>query len=229
MNNYMNNLIFCSASFHIKHVNNDLRENEYYFCIQQLLRFLPKNFEIVICDNSIKTIDNIKNQNLKNTLSKIRFLILDKNIGESNIGMGELDELIYVSNNIEFNKYDKIVYMTLRKIVTTPWVFEKVNTMTKDALLSNPPILRLSSNYNFHYYPVNNELYNDMFFTLSSKLMLEYVNYSKDRIDFNLKNHVGSEQNLYKFINENKIEYEWLECLGFIRIDYKSKNEIQLI
>lgn len=225
----MNNLIFCSASFHIKHVNNDLRENEYYFCIQQLLRFLPKNFEIVICDNTIKTIDNIKNNNLKNILSKVKFLILNKNIGESNIGMGELDELIHVSNNIDFNKYDKIVYMTLRKIVTTPWVFEKVNNMTKNALISNPEFLHLDSNYNFKYSTATPYLYNDMFFALSSKLMLEYVNYSKDTIDFNLKHSIGSEQNLYKFINENKIEYEWLKCLGFIRIDYKAGNEIQLI
>ena len=225
----MNNLIFCSASFHIKHVNNDLRENEYYFCIQQLLRFLPKNFEIVICDNTIKTIDNIKNENLKNILSTVKFLILNKNIGESNIGMGELDELIHVSNNIDFNKYDKIVYMTLRKIVTTPWVFEKANNMTKNALISNPEFLHLDSNYNFKYNTPTPFLYNDMFFALSSKLMLEYVNYSKEHINFNLKNSIGSEQNLYKFINENKIEYEWLKCLGFIRIDYKAGNEIQLI
>ena len=52
---------------------------------------------------------------------------------------------------------------------------------------------------------------------------------NKNKIIYNLRNGVGSEQNLYKFVNEKKIEYEWLNCLGLIRIDYKANNEIQLI
>ena len=225
----MNNLIFCSASFHIKSVNNDARENEYYFCIQQLLRFIPSNFDIVICDNSIKNIDDIKNSQLKEILSKVKFLILDRNIGQSNIGMGELDELIHVYNNVNFNNYDKIVYFTLRKIITNPWIFEKVNNMTKCALISNPRFLHITNNYNFRYTPPAPNLYNDMFFALSSTLMINYVNYSIKLIDFNLKNGVGSEQNLYKFINQNNIQVETLDCLGLIRIDYKANNELQLI
>jgi hypothetical protein len=68
-----------------------------------------------------------------------------------------------------------------------------------------------------------------MFFCLASKLMLEYVEYSKNNILYNLQNSIGSEQNLYNFINKNNIEKEWLECLGLIRIDYNANNEIQLI
>ena len=59
--------------------------------------------------------------------------------------------------------------------------------------------------------------------------MLEYVEYSKNNIIYNLQNGIGSEQNLYNFINERNIDYEWLKCLGLIRIDYKANNEIQLI
>ena len=61
--------------------------------------------------------------------------ILERNIGTQNIGKGELDELIFVSKNINFNNYDKIVYFTLRKIVTNPWIFEK-NSMDKPGLVS---------------------------------------------------------------------------------------------
>ena len=225
----MKNLIFCSAAFHIQQYSHDIRENEYYYCLKQLLKMIPENFDIVVCDNTIESIENIKNTKLKELLSKVKLLILNRNIGENNIGMGELDELIYTSENINFKDYDKIVYFTLRKIVTNPWVFEKVNIMNKTALLSNPPLLHIQSNMKFREYESTPLLYNDMFFALSSDLMLSYIEYSKQRITYNLQNSIGSEQNLYKFIDENKIEYDWLEYLGLIRIDYKVNNELQLI
>jgi hypothetical protein len=225
----MKNLIFCSACFHVSQYANNLRENEYYYCLKQLLRMIPDNFDIVVCDNSIKSIDDIEDNNLKELLKKVKFLILDRNIGQKNIGMGELDELIYVSKNIDFKKYDKIVYFTLRKIITNPWIFEKINNMKKEALLSNPIFLHLKDNFNFSYSPASPNLYNDMFFTLSNKLMIDYINYSEKLIKYNLKKSVGSEQNLFNFIKKNNINYEWLEYLGLIRIDYKANNEIQLI
>ncbi len=225
----MKNLIFCSASFHVKQYAYNIRENEYYYCLKQLLKMIPENFDIVVCDNTIKSIENLENKNLKELLSKVKFFILNRNIGENNIGMGELDELIYTSKNINFNDYNKIVYFTLRKIVTNPWIFEKVNAMNKNALLSNPPLLHIKSDMNFKESESAPLLYNDMFFALSSYLMISYIEYSKQRIKYNLQYQIGSEQNLYKFINENKIEYDWLECLGLIKVDYKANNELQLI
>jgi len=230
MDDLKKNLIFCSAAFHIQQCDNNKRENEYLFCLKQLLRFVPSNFDIVVCDNTIKNIDNLKNNELKHILqNKTTFLILNRNIGTKNIGMGELDELIHVYENINFRTYNKVVYFTLRKIITNPWVFEKVNSMEKNGLISNPIFLHLNNNNNFYYSPSTPNLYNDMFFALSSNLMIDYIEYSKNNIDFNLKNNIGSEQNLYKFININQVDYEMLDCLGFIRIDYKANNEIQLI
>ncbi len=226
----MKNLIFCSAAFHIPHYSHTIRENEYYYCLKQLKRMIPDNFTIVVCDNTVKNINDIKNQGLKELLKTVIFLCLDRNIGMQNIGMGELDELIFTSQKINFNDYHKVVYFTLRKIITNPWIFEKVNNMKKDALISNPDFFHLTNDYNFKISEsAKNNLYNDMFFCLSSKLMLEYTNYSQSKINYNLQNRVGSEQNLYNFINEKKIDYEWLDYLGLIRIDYKANNEIQLI
>lgn len=226
----MKSLIFCSAAFHINNCDNIKREQEYLFCLKQLLRFIPSNFDIVVCDNTINTIDDVINNELKNILQhNVIFLILNRNIGQNNIGMGELDELIHVYNNINFKEYDKIIYFTLRKIVTNPWVFEKVNQMTKHALISNPEFLHLDNNYNFYYSPPAPNLYNDMFFAMSGNFMIKYVKYSSEKIQYNLDNSIGSEQNLYNFINDNNVDYEWLECLGFIRIDYKNNNQIQVI
>jgi hypothetical protein len=225
----MKNLIFCSATFHIQTGDNMLRENEYLCCINQLLRVIPSNFEIIICDNSVSNIDNLSNLELKNVLKKLNICFLNRNIGVNNIGMGELDELIYVSEKYDFLKYDKIVYFTLRKIVTNPWIFEQVNKMTKNALISNPPFLHLKSNYMIHYSPPTPNLYNDMFFALDKNLMMNYVQYSKSRIQYNLDNVIGSEQNLFYFIRDNHIDFDTLSYFGLIRIDYKSNNEIQLI
>lgn len=227
----MKHLIFCSASFHISSQPIIQRENEYYYCILQLLRVIPENYEIVICDNTITTISDIQLFELRQLLNKpnIKFLILARNIGTQNIGMGELDELIFTSQNVDFNLYDKIVYFTLRKFVTNPWIFEKVNNLQKNILVSNPPFLALRNNYSFSFSEPTSNLYNDMFFAMSSELMLKYIDYSINQMIINITKQIGSEQNLYNFININNYEYEWLEYLGLIRIDYKASNEIQLI
>lgn len=227
----MKHLIFCSASFHISSQPIIQRENEYYYCILQLLRVIPENYEIVICDNTITTISDIQLFELRQLLNKpnIKFLILARNIGTQNIGMGELDELIFTSHNIDFKLYDKIVYFTLRKFVTNPWIFEKVNALQKNILVSNPPSLTFEKNYTFVFSGVTSNLYNDMFFAMSSELMLKYIDYSISQININMINHIGSEQNLYNFININNYEYEWLDCLGLIRIDYQSGNKICLL
>lgn len=225
----MKNLIFCSAAIHLPYYSHEVRENEYFYCLMQLKRVLPKNFEIVICDNTITDIKDLQNPELKNLLKNEKFLILNRNIGSQNIGMGELDELIYVSENIDFNNYDKIVYFTLRKIVTTPWIFEKVNSMKKTGLISNPQFLHMTKNFNFKIGPPTPNLFNDMFFALTASKMLEYVKYSKQHINFNIQNQIGSEQNLFNFVKENNLDYDSLEFFGLIRIDYKCQNEIQLI
>ena len=222
-------LLFCSAAFHVANCNDILRENEYFFCLLQLRRVIPENFDIVVCDNTVSNIDNLINEDLKTQLKEVQFLTLDRNIGSQNIGMGELDELIHVSQHVDFSIYDKIVYFTLRKIVTNPWIFEQVNKMQKNALVSNPPFLHMTNDYNFKYSQPTPKLYNDMFFALSNELMTQYVEYSKINIPTNLQNSIGSEQNLYNFIQKNNIDIEWLEYLGLIRIDYHAYNELQLI
>jgi hypothetical protein len=227
----MKQLIFCSASFHISTQPIIQRENEYLYCILQLLRVIPTNYDIVICDNTISTLDDIQIIELRKILcqSNIKLLILNRNIGTKNIGMGELDELIFTSHNIDFKLYDKIVYFTLRKFVTNPWIFEKVNALQKNILVSNPPSLTFEKNYTFVFSGVTSNLYNDMFFAMSSELMLKYIDYSISQMNINMINHIGSEQNLYNFININNYEYEWLDCLGLIRIDYQSGNKICLL
>lgn len=227
------NLVFCSASFHISNYAHNVRENEYYVCLFQMLRMIPDNYDIVVCDNTVTCVEDLQCENLRQILNSnpnIRILFLERNIGTHNIGMGELDELIHTSTHVDFTNYDKVIYFTLRKIMTNPYLFEKVNTMTKDALVSNPGFLFFeNNNTNFTYEHSAPGLLNDMFFAMSSALMLQYIKYSHACLAYNLKNGIGSEQILYRFIQDNHVDYEFLESLGLIRIDYKKEHQIQLI
>ena len=56
--------------------------------------------------------------------------------------------------------------------------------------------------------------------------MVLYAKYSMQQMDYNLENHVGSEYNLFDFVERNNIEYEWLDFLGLIRNDWQRNNNV---
>ena len=58
----------------------DFRELEYSICLDQLIGLLPKNFDIVICENTLKNADSIKSENLKNIFANNNSIFLDQNI-----------------------------------------------------------------------------------------------------------------------------------------------------
>ena len=72
---------------------------------------------------------------------------------------------------------------------------------------------------------------------MKTDTMKKYIEYTKNNLKNNIKNGIGSEQNLFHFINENNIQYEWLNSLGFIRNDWEmfthqyssTKNNMQWI
>ena len=41
-----------------------------------------------------------------------------------------------------------------------------------------------------------------------------------------LSQHLGSEQILYNFVKQNKIEYEWLDWLGMVRNDWERNRKV---
>jgi hypothetical protein len=94
--------------------------------------------------------------------------------------------------------------------------FEKTDAMSKEALLSNPPLVRVCDG---HVYESDKTSYNDMFFSMRSDIMNKYIDFSKNFLNVNNR-EIGSEQILYKFVNEHQISYEWLEFLGMIRNDW---------
>ena len=229
-----NNLVFASASFHPKRKfigknKKEIieREKDYLFCLKQLFRVIPNNFEIYIVDNTLKNSDSILNEELRDLLSKSNVLFMNNTENNENINIGaeELKELFYLEKILDFNDYSKIIYLTSRRFITNPYVFEKTEKLEKDALISNPDFIYLNGEL------VKSEkkgMYNDMFFAMKSKTMIDYVNFSKDRIDFLIEQMINSEVNLYDFIKKFDIEYEYIEFLGFLRYDYYKKNEKEI-
>jgi hypothetical protein len=212
----MKNLLLTFSSFHVSSDKNFERENEYFICYDQLLRLMPKSFDLVFIDNTTKKLEDIKNNNLKNLLASKNFIFYDFNLGQINKGLGELEMLFRARSAINFSNYKNVSYLTGRRIITCPYIFEKTDTMSKEALLSNPPLIRVCDG---HVYESDKNSYNDMFFSMRSDIMNKYIDFSEKFLNVNNK-EIGSEQILYKFVNEHQISYEWLEFLGMIRNDW---------
>ena len=112
------NLIFASASFHPNRKNiikkkKDLlqREEDYLFCLEQLFRVVPNDFEIHIVDNTIEGSDSLFNSELRSFLKDLNVTYsFETNKKEvKNIGVGELKELFYLENILK-KLYIQITY-----------------------------------------------------------------------------------------------------------------------
>ena len=223
----MKNLALAFCSIRPKQLTDsicDYRENEYFRSIQQIERILPDSFDLVVCENTIDDEKQLKNRELAEYLSNIEMVSLGSsgNIGTVNKGMGELLMLSSALEELDIDKYVNITYISARHLLTCPYVFERTERLQKDAIISNPDFVMMDGIVEETH---KGGLYNDMIFSMRSKTMREYSDYSKKYVSFDQR-QVGSEQILFNFINENDIEYEWLDTLGVIRNDWQKNGKI---
>ena len=135
-----------------------------------------------------------------------------------------IKKLIGRKNNLfesDIDKYENVCYVTARRFYTCPYVFERTESLKKQALLSNPDFVFLDGRVLESY---KGPLYNDMFFSMKTKSMVEYAEYSMNELNNNLANQIGSEYNLYNFVTKNNIDYEWVDWLGIIRNAWEIKG-----
>lgn len=201
----------------------DARENEYLICLKQLIRVLPESFDLLVCENTIDNPDQIKNEELRDLLSETEMCVTgsESNIGTTNKGMGEILMLRTALNETHLDNYENISYITARRFFTCPYVFERTENLEKHALISNPDFAFLNGNFDESY---KVGLYNDMFFSMKTSVMNDYANYAMSYIKETQVPTIGSEQLLYNFVNDNHLEYEWLNWLGIIRNDWERNN-----
>ena len=215
-------LLLVFSSFHVFSDPTNLREEEYVFCYEQLLRIKPLNFDICFIDNTSENIESINNEKLKKILNENKYILYNNNIGVINKGLGELDMLKRSSELISFDDYSFIGYLTGRKLITCNYIFDKMLSLEKKALISNPPIIRI---YDGKVSPPTPNLYNDMFFAMDPQTIKQYIQFAIPFLN-GIINNVGSEQILYEFINQNNISYEWMNSLGFIRNDWNTNSSM---
>lgn len=227
----MKNLALLFCSIRPKQLNEeicDFREKEYLVSLQQFKRIIPKSFDVYICENTVDDLDTYKNSELKKLLKDSKLILVgkDNNVGTKNKGMGELVQLKFALDAIDTSPYENISYVTARRFYTCPYVFERTELMSKPALLSNPDFVFFDGRVLESY---KHNCFNDMFFSMKTQIMKEYAEYSVNRMQYNISNSIGSEYNLYNFVSDNKLDYEWLDWLGIVRnawdID-KTKNNL---
>lgn len=207
---------------------NDAREVQYLTAINQLKRVLPKSFDLVICENTIDDPEQIVNDDLRDLLSETEMCALgsEANIGVNNKGAGEIFMLQAALNEIDLSSYENVAYVTARHIYTCPYVFERTESLEKSALISNPDFSFLNGKFIESH---KEGLYNDMFFSMKTSIMVDYARYGMSYIEDPTTPNIGSEHILYNYINENNVEYEWLNWLGLIRNDWeRNKNILDL-
>lgn len=196
----------------------DVREQEYLIYLCQLKRVLPKSFDLVVCDNTIDEKHTIKNNSLKKFLDSNEVMLTgsESNTGTTNKGRGELLMLKNALSKIGLSNYKNVSYITARRFFTCPYVFEKTESLKKQALISNPDFAFLNGDFKESE---KRGMYNDMFFSMNTDVIYDYADYA-----MSVAESIGSEQTLYNFINTRGIEYEWLDWLGLIRNDWESNR-----
>lgn len=211
-------LVLCFSSFVIPRDISRLRMEEYAICYEQLKRVLPNNFHLVFVDNTVSSIGEINNNRLVKALGDSSCLFYNYNVGLYNKGLGELQMMMTAENKLDFTSYKNIVYLTGRRFITCPYVFERTDRLDGDILVGNQPIINPFSGVE---YPSGINMFGDMFFSMSSKKMIEYCRYVKTLFNRETSLDMGSEQILYSFINQHNYEFEEIKHLGFVRNDWE--------
>lgn len=210
------------------------RQIEYLASLRQLKRLTDKKgWKIFVCENTVLNCSEIKNQELVAEVSLHSFTSLPFNSGETNKGIGELDMLVGVfrEHSKLLRKFDAMSYFTGRRFMPNSFLIDRSESLRKGAIISNPNFLLLDGTT----IPSKKEgLYNDMFFTMKNEVIVNYIKYYELNRSYFIREGIGSEQILYKYINEFRISFEWIEQLGLIRREttkiglWSRKNQIQI-
>lgn len=173
------------------------------------------NWNIVIAENTIISKTRFHGTALGKSAGPIETVLLKKNSGESNKGVGELDMLTQVSHQVRLEDYDSISYFSGRRLVTCPFVFDRTEKSTGRILLGNPDFLGLDGSF---YESEKKRMFADMFFSMPPEQIRRYIDFFHSRRDRAIKDKTSSEELLYEFVTLHKIDFDWLEHYGFVRL-----------
>jgi hypothetical protein len=154
---------------------------------------------------------------------------MEENQGKINKGLGELSMLEYSSKYIDFNEFKRIFFFTGRHFVTHPYLIEMIVNSNYDIVVSKPLFYQLDGKAEGDGDPKS---YNDMFFSMKPYQLLAYVEHFSKNKERMSKNFVGSEQLLYEYVNQRRVEFPKdsiivLPALGIIRFTRKLTGKLR--
>jgi hypothetical protein len=144
---------------------------------------------------------------------------LSRNLGSKNKGLGELDMLTQAlqQHSRVIERSETVSYFTGRRLMSNHFLLERTESLRKDALLSNPNFVGLDGQVVLA--SVEQNLFNDMFFSMRTNVILAYSEYFQRLVASREPITIGSEQILFNYVRDNRIDYEWIHSLGLIRRD----------
>lgn len=218
----MNNVAIAFCSIRPGQIPENLakcREALYLSCLRQIARITPKSFVIRVFENTVLNSSSITCPELRSLLSSMGTVYISGNKGAVNKGVGELDMLTKAIALGAVQDAGKVAYLTGSKFHTCPYFLEHVESMQTQALISNPDFVYV---HDGHAEKTCKEgMYNDMAFAMDKDTIIKYSSYFIQNEDKMIRDSIGSEQLLYRFISENGVSYTWLEHLGIVRYDWQ--------
>lgn len=177
------------------------------------------NFDIHVVENTLGSIQKWTEFGIYSN-EKIFFNFLFENSGVANKGIGELDMASHALSKIDVLSYQKVIWFSGRHILTSEGALKTCLTSPADVVVSNPDFYFLDGE---KVETEKNGLLNDMMFAMSSKIFMDYISvFGSSRNEF-IGLRLGSEQILYKYVKVKAPTLEWMQHLGVLRRENKTK------
>lgn len=181
--------------------NNKIRTQQYIDGLNTVFQYnnIIKNHDIdvYIVDNTIKNDETLPREILNIIPSNVHLSLCLKNeLGKKNKGAGLIDTWKYNKDLIQ--KYDWIIHFEPRQSLKS---FQFVESFLKEPR-------------NLFTININVEHFNTGLFCISKENLINYIN----NCDLNkmVNNSISIEDDLYKYFQDNKINYDTLEKMDLL-------------
>lgn len=210
------------------------RKWQYRAGLESILRNLPEDSLKMIIDNTGFFSRNSNEFTLFPGGNRDFYLLsYSNNEGRSNKGIGELEMLNAASEYLDFDDYDKIIYMTGRYIYTQPYSIENAIRSNANLVYCTPSFYGLDGKSRNQE---DCETINDMFFCADAKFIKGYLDYFRSNKDRMIKQGLPSEKLLWEYHNKMKLDSEFrsieIPAIGIVRATTPRRitlDEVQII
>lgn len=197
-------LNICCFPENVSYFNNKIRTQQYIDGLNAVIQYnniiKKHNVDVYIIDNTIKNGETLPKEILNIIPSNIHLSLCLKNaFGKKNKGAGLIHTWQYNKDLIQ--KYDWIIHFEPRQLLKS---FQFIESFLKEPR-------------NLFTINVNVQHFNTGLFCISKEHLLNYIN----NCDLNkmVNNSISIEDDLYKYFQENKINYDTLEKMDLLWFD----------